>query len=312
MQDNFSLWAILGGVFVAVVAMAALAGEAVLNRRRMRAKFASIALTGPDRPALDGGLLREWVTKLTGVDDRLLGFDDEGLRSRARLALIRAGFFNPDAAKYFALVRACLTIAAPLFTYLVVMPFLPSWDASRQMLLLIGMVGAGYFGPDFYARLREDRLLGEYRNAFPDMLDLIVVCMDAGSSINASLDRVGRDIGFQSRALAINLQLLVSEMRSGRSLADALGSFSKRVGLEEARALSILIKQSVELGTDLGDALRTFSDEMRDKRLMRAEAKAYALPAKIVVPLGLFIFPAVMLVLIAPAAINLAATFAHS
>ena len=205
MEDNISLWAMLG-VFIVVMAMVALAGEAVLNRRRMRAKFASIALTGPDKTAPEGGLLREWTAKITGVDDRLLGFDDAGLRSRARLALIRAGFFDPDAAKYFALVRAGLTVAAPLFTYLVIIPLLPSLDANRQLLLLIVMVGTGYFGPDFYVTYKKGKLRDEYRNAFPDMLDLIVVCIDAGSSMNASLDRVGRDMGFQSQALAARVR----------------------------------------------------------------------------------------------------------
>ncbi len=309
MQDDLSLWLMFGGAFVAVAMVVALAGGALLKHRRVRAKFASNALSGPESAAPEGGMLRGWAAKLTSVDDRLLGFDNAGLRSKARLELIRAGFFDPDAAKYFTLIRAGLTVAAPLFGYMVVMPFLPSWDPNRQMAMLVFMLGAGYFGPDFYMRRRQSNMLAEYRNAFPDMLDLMVVCMDAGSSVNAAFDRVGRDMEFQSQSLAINIQLLVSEMRSGRSLVDALGSFTKRVGLEEAGALSTLIKQSVELGTDIGDALRTFSDEMRDKRLMRAETKAHALPAKMVLPLGLFIFPVIMIAIMTPAVISMAAAF---
>lgn len=304
MQDDFWLWLSFGGAFIAAAMIIALAGNALLKRQRTHAKLASNALTDSASAAPRGGLLQEWVAKLTTVDDRLLGFDDAGLKSKTRMELIRAGYFSPDAAKYFALARASLTIGAPLLGYVAVTPFLTTWDMNSQMVLLVFLMVVGYFGPEFYLKRCQSKLVKDYRNAFPDMLDLLVVCIDAGSSINAALDRVGHDIGFQSQSLAINIQLLVSEMRSGRSLVEALASFTRRVGLEEAGSLSTLVKQSVELGTDIGDALRTYSDEMRDKRLMRAETKAHALPAKMVVPLGVFIFPVIMIVIMTPAAIN--------
>jgi tight adherence protein C len=96
-----------------------------------------------------------------------------------------------------------------------------------------------------------------YRSAFPDFLDLLIVCVDAELSFEASLVRVGREFAVQSQEFATNLALLASELRSGRSPTEALDNLSDRLGLDEAKAFSTLLKQSIELGSNIGDALRT-------------------------------------------------------
>ena len=145
-----------------------------------------------------------------------------------------------------------------------------------------------------------------YRIAFPDMLDLLVVCVDAGLSLEAALERISGEIVRESYELGMNLRLMGAERRAGRSTIDALDGLAKRVGLEEARAFAGLLRQSIELGTDVAEALRVFSDEMRDRRMLRAEERANQLPVKMVAPLGLFIFPVILMTVMVPVGIRLA------
>jgi len=140
---------------------------------------------------------------------------------------------------------------------------------------------------------------------FPDLLDMLVVCTDAGLSLDAAFIRIQPEVSKQSRCLGINLAGVGAETRAGRSTADALSTFADRLNLDEARAFMIMLRQSLELGTDVGDALRVFSDEMRNKRLLRAEETANKLPVKMVLPLGGFIFPVILGVVLIPVIIRL-------
>jgi tight adherence protein C len=137
----------------------------------------------------------------------------------------------------------------------------------------------------------------------------MVVCIDAGLSLEAALDRISREMIKKHRALGMNLLLMGAETRAGRGIIDALSSFADRLGLDEARSFAATLRQSVELGSDVGDALRAFSDEMRDKRLLRAEERANKLPVKMVLPLGLCIFPVILLVVLLPIIVKLLVVF---
>jgi tight adherence protein C len=127
--------------------------------------------------------------------------------------------------------------------------------------------------------------------------------------MDGAFGRIGPEVSKQSPALGTNLAILGAETRAGRSMEDALAGFSERVNLEEARAFVIMLRQSLELGTDVGDTLRVYSDEMRGKRLLRAEETANKLPVKMVLPLGVFIFPVILMVIMLPIIINLMAIF---
>jgi tight adherence protein C len=133
---------------------------------------------------------------------------------------------------------------------------------------------------------------------------MLVVCIDAGLGLDASFGRIRPEVAKRSRALEANLAILGAEVRAGRSTADALDSFADRVNLDEVRAFVLALRQSLELGMDVADALRVFSDEMRDKRLLRAEETANKLPVKMVIPLGVCIFPVILMVMMLPVAIR--------
>ena len=140
----------------------------------------------------------------------------------------------------------------------------------------------------------------EHRTGFPDFMDLLVVCADAGLSMEAALDRVGRELADSYRSLSANIHMATLEMRAGRTLSETLDHLADRLGLEEARSFATLLQQSEKLGSSLTEALRVYSDDMRHKRMSRAEEKAYSLPAKLSVPLTLCVFPVVIIVILLP------------
>ncbi len=137
-------------------------------------------------------------------------------------------------------------------------------------------------------------------------MDLLVVASDAGLSMEAALEKVRSELSGAYPSLAANIHMAILEIRAGRTMVEALENLAERLGLEEAQSFATLIKQSDELGSSIGDALRIYSDDMRHKRLSRAEEKAYSLPAKLAIPMMLCIFPVLFIVILCPVIVRLA------
>ena len=182
------------------------------------------------------------------------------------------------------------------------LPLVVSLSTSGFWLAVIVGGIAGYVGPSMYLDRRIAKLRNEHRAGFPDFMDLLVVCADSGLSMEASLERVGREIGESYPSLCANIHMTNLEIRAGRSMTEALEHLGDRLGLEEASAL---IQQSTELGSSITDALRVYSDDMRHKRLSRVEEKAYSLPAKLSVPMMVCIFPVLFVVILLPVIVRL-------
>jgi tight adherence protein C len=176
-----------------------------------------------------------------------------------------------------------------------------------SVLILVAIATAiGVVGPDAFISRRQRVLSAEYRIIFPDFLDLLVVCIDAGLTLEGAVGRITGEIGDRrSRVFGINLAVMAAEMRAGRSFIEALSALAERLMIPEARSLVALLRQSTELGSDVGEALRVFGDEMRDKRLLRAEEQANKLSVKMILPLALFIMPVVLMVVLLPVVIRL-------
>ncbi|MEZ5811584.1 MAG: type II secretion system F family protein [Rhizobiaceae bacterium] len=220
--------------------------------------------------------------------------------ARLRLKLIQAGYMEPSAVGNFFVIRfVCLAL---FFVVTLVLAHLFGTDAkpmNRWILAL--MAGAfGYFMPGIVLMQKVRAKMREYRNGFPDFMDLMIVCSDAGMTMEAGIERVSKEIAVSYPSLAENLQLVSLELRAGRNLEDALKSLGDRLSLDEVRSFATLLQQSKELGTSLSGALRVFSDEMRHKRMSLAEEKAHALPAKMSVPVTVCILPVVLMIAIIP------------
>jgi len=218
--------------------------------------------------------------------------------------LMLAGVYNPRAPAYFFFARLMLAVglAATLF---VVLPIFEITSSFWFWIFVLAGGLCGYLAPTFYL----DRLITarrqEHRAGFPDLMDLMVVCADAGLAMEASLDRIGRELGDSYPSLAANIHMANLEIRAGRSVTEALEHLGDRLGLEEARSFATLIQQSDELGSSISDALRVYSEDMRHKRLSRAEEKAYALPAKLSVPMMVCIFPVLFIVILCPVIVRM-------
>lgn len=227
------------------------------------------------------------------------------MRAELRRELIRAGFFHADAIKYYIFARLASVAILTITSYLFIEQFLydSEWYLKFGLVAIVILLAA--LGPDAYIARRKRKLQESFRIAFPDMLDLMVVCVDAGLNLEAALDRISEQMAQQNRYLGTNLQIMGAETRAGRSMTDALASLADRLGLDEAHSLVAILRQSIELGTDVGEALRVFADEMRDRRLMRAEERANELPVKMVGPLGLFIFPVILGLVMLPVILRL-------
>jgi len=222
--------------------------------------------------------------------------DDKNLK-QLRQRLVQAGIFDARAVGFFFLLRGVLAVGlgalgfalAPIIGY----PTL-QWP-------LVGCLGIfGYLAPS----LGLDRIVAarrtEYRAGFPDMMDLLVVCADAGLGMAAAFERVGRELGESYPNLSANIHMTNLEVRAGRTTSEALDHFGDRLGLAEVRSFATLIQQSDELGSSITDALRVYSEDMRHKRLSTAEEKAYALPAKLSMPLMICVFPVLFVVILLP------------
>lgn len=229
----------------------------------------------------------------------------EEARSALRKRLIQAGYFA-KAAPYWYTGARIITLIVPQLILLVVWPsFFSHLEPKYLGYAALGLGVVGFIGPSFYLDKRIGKRQDEYRDGFPDMMDLLVACVEAGLSLDAAVGRVSEELVNRYPNLADHLKILTLELRAGRSRQDAWASLAERLGLDEARSLSTMLRQSEELGTSIGQTLRIFSDEMREKRMLTAEEKALALPAKLVVPLILFVFPSLLGVLLLPAIIRM-------
>ena len=238
-------------------------------------------------------------------DEKRFGVEGS-VRAKLRRELVRAGFFRADAINYYIFARLAVVVVLPTAAYLLADNFLGrSANGISSSVWWLWLCSSQCWDLMPTSRRRTENCNDGFRIAFPDMLDLMVVCVDAGLSLEAALDRISGEIMRQNRHLGINLHLLGAETRAGRSTIDALDALPTGWDWTRRAPLPGLLRQSIELGTDVGDALRVFSDEMRDRRLLRAEERANQLPVKMVGPLGLFIFPVILMVAMVPVAIRL-------
>ena len=245
------------------------------------------------------------LTKLIDYTTKHYSESNEENMKVLRKRLVQAGIYDPRGVAFFFIGRTVLAIGLAAAVFVLLPLIRPTSGGTFFWLMVVAGGLAGYVGPSMYVDRRISARALQHRSGFPDFMDLLVVCADAGLSMEASLERVGREIGQGYPSLSANIHLTNLEIRAGRPLKDALEQFADRLALEEARAFATLINQSIDLGSSITDAMRVYSDDMRHKRLSRAEEKAYALPAKLAVPMMVCIFPVLFVVILLPVIVRL-------
>jgi tight adherence protein C len=226
-------------------------------------------------------------------------------QSPLRLMFLQAGIARPDARLYYFAAKTVLPFAAAAAAFAA----MPGRESLLQQLLAVGVAAlCGLYAPNWVVQSLRRRRQREIFEHFPDATDLLLVCMEAGLGLDSALNRVAQEIGLSSRALAHELQLTNLELRAGASREQALRHLALRTGVQEIASFALMLKQADRLGTSIGDSLRVYSDELRHKRMVRAEELAARVPTKMLLPLVLCIFPSIILVVMGPAAIQIVRT----
>lgn len=228
-------------------------------------------------------------------------------RSSLRLRLLQAGYTEPNAPAVYYATRIALGIGFPVVTGVVASLFATTIPSVVLPLVVSGIIG--YILPTFIVSRRVSSRQRLVRVGFPDALDMMLMCVEAGLGLDAAINRVGQEIRLPHPLLGEHFDLLSAEIRAGKMRAEAFRAFSDRLGIEEVRAFIALLVQSEELGTNMADALRSMSDDMRQRRLLRAEELANMVSTKLSMVLALIIVPVLLAVIVSPAGLTAARNF---
>jgi len=294
-------------VFVATAATAFGVMALVHSRGAVKRRAAGINQNSGELRESNNSLRRSSLKAIQRVLDytsKHYEAGDKGGGKVLRRRMVQAGIYNPQAVAMFFVARTALAVGLAVAAF-VGLPLVIELSSSIQWLAVIVAGLLGYVAPSLYLDRRISARRNEHRAGFPDFMDLLVVCADSGLSMEAALERVGRELGDSYPSLCANLHMANLEIRAGRTMTEALDHLGDRLGLEEARSFATLIQQSAELGSSITEALRVYSDDMRHKRLSRAEEKAYALPSKLTIPMMLCIFPVLFVVILLPVIVRL-------
>ncbi len=224
--------------------------------------------------------------------------------SAARAKLSLAGFTHPNAIGRFFFARL-VCVVVPQMGLFIALPYMQTLPKLAPLVASIVLVLIGLALPTMYIDKRIKQRKQSCSLGFPDMMDLLVACVEAGLSLDAAVHRVGEELELRHPIIAGHMRTLSLELRAGRPRKIAWRSFADRMALEEAGSLATMLRQAEEMGTSLGQTLRVFSADMRQRRILYAEEKAMALPAKLTLPLVFFVFPVLLGVLMLPAVVKL-------
>lgn len=272
------------------------------------ARQALRAIGGEAVDTLHPDLLRErkdgaWARLVGLVEGAGLSLDDSK-PDAMREKLAAAGFNSPEAPRAYTLIRIVLIFLIPAVVIGVMLMAGVQFDLMGLYFVGAFCAVLGLYVPALIVRIRADRRVTEITNGFPNCLDLMLVCVEAGLGLEAAFDRVGREMAEAEPLVSRLLVGTTLHLRAGASREDALRRLVKDSHVEEIRSFAALLIQSDKLGTSIGTTLRVYASEMRERRRMRAEEKAHRLPVIISVPLIVCMLPTMLGVLMLPAVIN--------
>ncbi|MBW1939989.1 MAG: type II secretion system F family protein [Deltaproteobacteria bacterium] len=232
--------------------------------------------------------------------------------SRLRPVFLKAGFRRQNAPSAFWGAKFLLAVFLPVCFAVFKLAF-PDFLISGNMVVAVGalLALAGFYLPNIWLHHKIDKRKQTILNGFPDALDLLVVCVEAGMGLDSGLLRVAKEIELENKILSYELNLYNLELRAGKPRQDALKNLAMRIDLDAVNNLVTLLIQTDRFGTSVSQALKIYSDTLRTQRFQRAEEMAAKLPVKLLFPLILFIFPAIFVAILGPAVISIYRVFLH-
>ena len=223
---------------------------------------------------------------------------------RLRRRLVKAGFTSENGVSIYAVIRLVAALMIPIAVLLILLVINYQRGPQFVALVLLGAV-FGLFIPSFILSRFITKRQQKISHALPDAIDLLVVCVEAGLGLNAALQRVGRELELVEPVLSAEMAITNREIRAGKPRDEALRNLGDRTGVDDIKSLVAMLIQSDRFGTSVASSLRVFADSMRTKRRQRAEEMVSKASIKLIFPLLLFIFPALLIVLLGPAIITL-------
>ncbi|MBU2033273.1 MAG: type II secretion system F family protein [Alphaproteobacteria bacterium] len=225
--------------------------------------------------------------------------------------LAHAGYRNKELAVLIIGMRLAvpLLLGGLVFVYVYLMNSFPEWGDMKKLFALTAAVGVGYKGPEIYLKNKAKKRTDAIRKGLPDALDLLVICAEAGLTVDAAFNRVAKELGRAYPELGDEFALTAIELSFLNERRKAFSNLAYRVDLEDIKGVVTTMVQTEKYGTPLASALRVLSAEFRNSRMMRAEEKAARLPAIMTVPLILFILPVLFIVILGPAACSISDAF---
>ena len=311
-QSTVARIVLLIAIFAVVMLLALVGGNVLARQTRSRRDFKRLddlvspagTLVDPDRSTL---LARtnagNWSKIVAAIEKFGLNLGDTK-SDRLREKMRAAGFDNPNAPKIFTLTRLILIFLLPL-GYVVIAYSQPEPPGFLQVYLVGSLLALlGLYFPNIYVQAKTDRRQKEITNGFPDCLDLMLVCVEAGLGIESAMDRVGKEMATSHPLVAGLMAVTVLRLRAGATREEAFRAMADTARVDEIRSFTTLLIQSDKLGTSISATLRVYAAEMREKRRMRAEEKAHRIPVLISIPLVACMLPTMIGVLMLPAGIR--------
>lgn len=306
-MSNFSVaqWLFLALVFV-VVSGVPMGGYFILRRGVVHDRLTRVVNSSANLEAPKAA--SKWIESVVNAARPLaqLSLPDAGWEdSEFRRRFVQAGLRRPEAPVIFLAVKSIIAFGLPLCLWLI-RAFSDNNMPANQFFIMLGSLCAlGYYLPNFLLnKLIAARKLEIFEN-FPDALDLLTICVEAGLSLEAALNRVASEIAINSRILAEELELVCLEFRAGSGKERALRNLALRTGVDDIDTLVAMLIQSEKFGTSIGESLRIHSEMLRVKRQQRAEECAAKVAVKLIFPLVLCIFPSILIVVAGPAMIRI-------
>lgn len=301
-----SQWIFLAVVFAAVFGLALMAAWLFSpdpTRLRMR------QLVGEGAPSTGAGDARshwiERVVKLTGPLARLSVPEEGWEKSPLRIRFMNAGLRGPTTPALYFTAKTVLAVGFPLLLFVALGLSNAKLTPVMTMTLLLLAGGIGYYLPNGILAHMVERRQRTILESFPDALDLMTVCVEAGLGLDAALLRVATELELTSPVLSSELHLVNLELRAGSSKEKALRNLALRTGVDDIDTLVAMLIQAERFGTSVADSLRVHAEGLRTKRRLRAEEAAAKIPLKLLFPLIFCIFPSMMVVLLGPAFISI-------
>ncbi len=298
---------IAGSIFILVILVCLLAfyySDLFKKKKDIRERIRKEAASASNEEGPGDSMWTAFLRQVAAKFGKSLMPDNEGKLSKLRMRFMRAGYHGENNTVVY--YGAKIFFAALLLALAVVVKFtaLKTIAPQQFLSLILFSVLAGFYLPDYYLYRKTQLRKKKIFEGFPDALDLMVVCVEAGMGLDSAIKRVGDEMDLKNKELSEEFSILSLELRAGKPRVDGLRNLAMRTDLEDVSSLVTMLIQTDKFGTRVAQALRVYSDSMRTKRFQRAEEMAAKMPVKILFPLVFFILPALVMTLVAPGVIR--------